>query len=353
MIDLTRLATDLRLVQTVPTDPGTAWQKEAAVAIDAPPDEETDPVPEAVWTPAALRSGRCGAVAPRVIGLPGGGYRMYYSQILPRAGFPTGANDYDNATTRILSATSVDGLHWKPEPGVRLSPQQGGAGDFRVVSSEVVPLGDSSGRLRMYYECCSGPQSVQNSIRSAISEDGGLRWSPEPGVRLEGAGENYMAPRILFLEEGELRLFCCRRGEGIVSALSTDGGSTFQLEPGLRISSDGQWDRLTAFAPEIVRIAAGGYRMYYAGYGSSQRADVMTAHSADGLTWEKQQQPVLSPGGGLWDAAKCSEMGLLRLPDTPTQQAGYRMVYEACDGTVADRRGVWRVASATALSTGG
>ena len=79
---------------------------------------------------------------------------MYYTQILPRMGYPAGANDYDHATTRILGAVSTDGVNWTPEPGVRLTPEQGGAGAFRVVSPEVVPMPDGSGRLRMYFESC-------------------------------------------------------------------------------------------------------------------------------------------------------------------------------------------------------
>src|SRR5439155_23952106 len=124
---------------------------------------------------------------------------------------------------------------------------------FRVVSSEVVPLAGGDG-LRMYYECCPGTQSVTNSIRSALSSDGGLAWTPEPGVRLETAGCNYSAPRIVFLEDGRWRLYCWYRGRGITSALSDDGGFTFSPEPGLRIAQDGAYDTQAAFAPEIVRL---------------------------------------------------------------------------------------------------
>ncbi len=81
--------------------------------------------------------------------------------------------------SRILRRKSADGVAWIPESGVRLSPQQGGAGDFRVVSSEVVPT-LHSGQLRMYYECCDGPQSKQNSIRSAFRTTD-LAWNVEPG----------------------------------------------------------------------------------------------------------------------------------------------------------------------------
>jgi hypothetical protein len=336
------------LVHTVATDPGLSWTKDAAVAIESPPDADSDPLPEANWPPQAQRSGICGAVSPRVLALPGGGYRMYYSQMLPRPGFPAGANDYDNSTTRILSAFSDDGDVWTPEPGVRLSPQVGGAGEFRVVSSEVVPVGDGS-RLRMYYECCAGSQSITNSIRSAVSSDGGLEWTAEPGARLERDGRNYSAPRIAFLGDGRCRLYCVERGRGVISAVSDDGGSVFRPEPGVRIAQDGAYDSYAAFAPEILSVAGAGYVMYYAGYRQSNRAYILRAVSDDGVTWRKDSAPVISPGPGGWDAAKCSEMCVIRLPQRDGTAPQYRMLYEACDGTTTNERGVWRIASATSV----
>lgn len=344
MINLATTISASPTVQTVPSDPGLSWIKEATVAVDAPPDSQINPLPAAQWPADALRTGICGAVSPRVVCLPKGGYRLYYTQILPRLGFPAGANDYHNATTRILSAFSRDGWSWTPEPGVRLSAQQGGAGELRVVSSEVVPCADDSGRLRMYYECCSGTQSSHNAIRSAVSEDGGLGWTPEPGVRLQATGCTYIAPRVVFLEDGRCRLFCCQRGHGMISALSDDG-LRFHLEPGLRIAQDQPSDQRVAFAPEIVRAAGVPYRMYYAGYGTANRADILSAVSDDGLQWRKEAEPIISPGGGKWDAAKCSEMCVFPLPSD--QAPRYRMVYEACDGTAPDQRGVWRIACAT------
>ena len=108
MIDLSKCSAASPLVHTVDSDPGTRWSKDAAVAIDAPPDSDTHPRPEATWSHEDRRTGLCGVVSPRVLALPSGGYRMYYSQMLP-PGFPAGANDYDNASTRILSAFSHDG----------------------------------------------------------------------------------------------------------------------------------------------------------------------------------------------------------------------------------------------------
>lgn len=342
MIDLTRSPRATPEIHTLATDPGMNWTKDEQVAIEAPPDDDLAPQPEAHWSPAARRTGICGAVSPRVLMLPGGGYRMYYSQMLPRPGFPAGANDYDNCTTRILSAYSQNGETWTPEQGVRLSAEQGRAGDFRVVSSDVVPTFE--GKFRMYYECCRGPQSAPSTILSAISDEG-LDWRLEPGVRLEIDGRNLSSPRVIHFPDGVIRLFILDRGRGIVSASSPDG-LNFRLEPGLRIAQGDQFDKLTAFAPEIIQVADVGYMMYYAGYSAANRAYILRAGSEDGLTWQKQPQPVLSPGGR-WDAAKSSEMCIYRLPPGEEDKVRYRMVYEACDGTAVNERGVWRIASAT------
>ncbi len=352
MIDFTQSAGASPLLHTVPrheVERFLSWMRDAKPVIEAPPDGAGCPAPEgdARWAPDAVRTGICGVVSPRVVRLRDGGYRLYYTQILPRAGFAAGANDYGNASTRILSAASSDGVSWTLEAGVRLSSQQGGAGEFRVASSEVVPVGGGE-RMRMYYECCPGTQSEGNSIRSAVSEDGGLTWSVEPGARIDD-GNNYMAPRIVFLEDGRCRLYCCRNGTGIVSAISNDG-VTFNLEAGVRIAQDGKYDGVAAFACDILRMEGGEYVMYYAGYAAANRAYILRAVSEDGLKWKKEAEPVMSPvgpGSGAWDAVKCSEVSLYRLPAGPDGKHVYRMVYEACDGTAAGERGVWRIAGAT------
>lgn len=345
MIDLTRSTAPVPAVHAAERDPGAAWRKSPEPAIDAPPDDDLPPAPDARWPRQAARTGLCGSVSPRVVRLADGTWRMYYTQILPREGNTTGANDYGNATTRILSAHSADGVAWNPEPGVRLSAAEGGAGDFRVVSSEVVPAADGSGRLRMYYECCPGSQDVQNSIRSAVSDDG-LEWEPEPGERLLVSGSNIMAPRILFLGDGRLRMYVTQRGVGIVSAISADG-MTFEMEPGPRFPGD-----TSTFAPDLVRLPDSRYRIYFVANVNDRPAlqgggqHLMTALSGDGLTWERAAEPVLSPGG-TWDRAKSSEMSVFPLPTAAGQPPGYGMVYEGCDGTTPNARGVWRVAAAT------
>lgn len=346
MIDLLQSALASPLIHSVPTDPGTMWTKDVDIAIDTPPDEALTDPPEALWPANAVWTGKSGAVAPRVVVLPGGGYRMFYTQILPRPGYSDGANDYNNATSRIQSAFSSDGRKWTREPGVRLSPLAGGAGEFRVVSGDIVPVTGAEGKLRMYYECCNGPQSSSNAIKTAVSDDEGLTWVVEPGDRLSRSNRNYVSPRIVFVDEMRCRLYCGERGRGIISALSGDGGLTFNEEPGIRIRPDGPYDAMTAFAPEIMR-ADNGYIMYHAGYSAQNHACILRATSDDGLVWRKHGDPIVAPGAAPWDAAKCSEMCLYRLPHQDGQVTRYRMVYEACDGTAPDERGVWRIAGAS------
>lgn len=350
MINLSQSGEVGPALHRISCDPGVNWEKAELWAIDAAPDDSGVPDPAASWPRDAMRSGIFGAVSPRVVCLRNSSYRLYYTQILPRSGNPEGANDYDEATTRILSAHSRDGIDWVPEMGVRLSAEAGGAGEYRVVSSEVVPIADASGHWRMYYECCRGPQSVGNTILSARSEDDGITWELEPGVRWGNDLSNFAAPRIQFLDGGRMRLYCFERGKGIISAISEDGGMTFAQEPGLRIAQNGPSDGQAAFAPEVVQLGEGGFVMYYAGYSAANRAQILRAISEDGLNWQKEARPVIAPNGSGWDAVKCSEMALIPLPgNTPR----FRMLYEACDGTAAGERGVWRIASAATDITKG
>ncbi|MEX0728493.1 MAG: hypothetical protein WEB58_04895 [Planctomycetaceae bacterium] len=344
MINLLQPLSSLHQVHQLRTDPGRDWIRDENFVIDAAPDDANDPAPEASWPGDAVRTGVCGAVSPRVVALPDAGYRLYYSQMLPRPGFPAGALDYDNCRTRILSAFSPDGVHWTPEPGVRLARSQCGDDVRRVVSSEVVPVAAGDSRLRMYFESCSGLQSQPSTIRSAISEDG-LTWTVEPGIRFGDGEHNFMSPRILFLEDGRCRLYCCEREAGIISAVSDDG-VTFDREPGVRIGSDAEYDALVAFACEIMTLENGVYVMYYAGYGTPKQSHILRAVSEDAITWRKEEEPIMSPGAGTWDNAKCSEVCLYHMPAGNPTGSTFGMVYEACDGKGKDKRGVWRIAGA-------
>jgi predicted GH43/DUF377 family glycosyl hydrolase len=74
---------------------------------------------------------------PNVVPLEAGGWRMYFAE----------TTDVSALGSRIASAVSSDGLHWRRDEGIRLEP--GGELDGQgVFCPDVVRL---DGRWKMYY----------------------------------------------------------------------------------------------------------------------------------------------------------------------------------------------------------
>jgi hypothetical protein len=306
----------LTAVHYQPTDPGTSWIKDPGIVIDTP-----EPLPH--WK----------ALTPNVIALPAGGFRMYYTLSGP-------GTDYRRTPASILSARSDDGSHWTPELDARVGPHAPSA-EKHVVCPDVIPLAD--GGYRMYFEGWrhDGP----SAILSARSDDG-LAWTPEPGIRVGDGRWSYGSPRGIYIEDG-IRLYCHRytyplqlgldAGNHIISARSTDG-LTFEPEPGVRIEQSTDLETFSVYAPEVLRLGDGSFRMYYAGWTSEPvHGRIFSATSPDGLSWTKDPEPNVDIGGR-WDSEKCSEPCVMRLPD-----GRYRMFYEASDST-----STWRILSCTA-----
>ena len=129
----------------------------------------------------------------------------------------------------------------------------------------------------------------------------------------------------------------------IISAISDDG-LRFQCEPSVRIPQTKRLESFQTYAPEVIRLADGTYRMYYAGWiddptvkkGSPYNGRIFSAVSQDGLGWTKDEGVCLDIGGR-WGPVKVSEPCVIDLPD-----GRFRMYYEACD-----HEGKWRILSAT------
>ncbi len=238
-------------------DPGIHWVKDADVAIDS--DGPLD----------ANRT-----LTPNVVEMDGG-YRMYYHGFGPQSPNPA-SKGY------ILSAFSADAGQWEKEPGVRLDAGGEGAAHF-IWSPEVIPLPD--GGYRMYVEGRTeqAGTGAKSAIISALSADG-LVWQREPGVRLGCANTSYGAPRCLYLEDGpRYRLYASAsphtdiepyvgpyNDHHIVSAISDDG-LNFEMESGIRIAQESALESFSVYAPEVLRLGTGGYRMYYAGWVSRRK----------------------------------------------------------------------------------
>jgi hypothetical protein len=303
-------------------DPDIRWTKDPGIAIDVR-DATGD------WR----------NLTPNVISLDNG-FRMYYTESGP-------GSDYRASKGRIMSAFSEDGTTWEKEQGIRLGPN-GLHANLRVVCPDVIPL--PGGGYRMYIE--GQARGNPSYVVSATSEDG-LNFEPDPGVRFGDGQRSYGSPRCLYLpwEAGapRYRLYFhsytyplvpgLESSNSIVSATSRDG-LEFAIEPGVRIGQETDMEDYSVYAAEALLLGDGSYRMYYAGWSKDPvRGYILGATSADGIEWEKDPEPLVSPGGE-WDALKCSEPCVIQLHD-----GTYKMYYEASD---AD--GVWRILSATAES---
>jgi hypothetical protein len=311
-------------VHFVASDPGRHWRKDPGVVID---------VPDA--------PGHWKVLTPNVIALPAGGFRMYYTLVGPGV-------DYTVTPGSILSAISTDAETWLKEPGVRLAPYEPEAG-LRVVCPDVIPLDD--GGYRMYVE--GQPAEGPSSILSAISQNG-LDFEPEPSIRFGDGRWRYGSPRCLYLSAdpgaaARYRLYFHRythplrlgldAGNHIISATSADG-LAFRADPGVRIAQAGPLQTFSVYAPEVLALASGGYRMYYAGWTVEPlRGRIFSALSADGLDWTRDLEPDVV-FGSRYDREKCSEPSVIRLPG-----GRYRLFYEACD-----EHQVWRILSCSAVA---
>lgn len=310
----------LRAVHYCERDPGVVdWTKDDRIAIDLDHPLDSDRI-----------------LTPNVIHMAGG-YRMYYTGLGPERRDP-------DALGYILSALSDDAVTWRKDPGVRvdLFPPYASA---RTLCPDVIPLSDGS--YRMYFEARSGvPASEEERflgpakptvILSAVSKDG-LNWSPEEGVRFGDDTWSYGTPRVLYVEGDdrtvEYRMYFHRytfplrpgldAGNHIISALSSDGLS-FEEEPGVRIRQETERETFSVYAPEVVRLGDGSYRMYYSAWSEMIRGGIFTATSADGLAWRKSPNPCIELGGR-WDGDMVSEPCVIDL-----KEGAARLFYEAAD----------------------
>jgi predicted GH43/DUF377 family glycosyl hydrolase len=315
---------NIKSVHYIAQDPGLRWVKDPEVSIG--PD-----------TPLDCLS----ILTPNVIHLPDGDYRMYYTGLGP--GRPVEASQ-----GYILSALSTDGLTWDKEPGIRLDVHEPFASS-RVLCPDVVPLPD--GRWRMYFQASSG--GGPSVVLSAISKDG-LNWEPEPGARAADARWSFGSPRCIYVESPDAptglayRLYfhhysypmrCGLDAQNhIISATSHDG-LAFEMEPGVRIAQESEErESYAVYAPEVIGLADGTYRMYYSGWSDVIRGGVFGAASQDGLHWIKDPGPLLDLDRPL-DCHMVSEPCVIELED-----GRCRLYYEAED---QDRRR--RILSATSV----
>jgi hypothetical protein len=190
---------------------------------------------------------------------------------------------------RILSATSVDGLTWTVDRGVRVDVA-GRYGDHPGGVYYPFVARVPSGLWRMYFR-----GSDVERIVSATSEDG-LSWTLEPGTRMDVGGTPPFArvscPRMI-VQGGVHRMFFTAMpvgaaGFSIFSAVSNDG-LTWTREPGERLAV-GERDpggSIQSFCVTPAHIDGEELRLYYEEM-SSVGSKIYLATSTDGLHWNRR-----------------------------------------------------------------
>ncbi|NOZ06960.1 MAG: hypothetical protein GXP41_11535 [Chloroflexi bacterium] len=183
---------------------------------------------------------------------------------------------FDVNTAQLKSQSSTDGMHYKPDPGVRYTAQPDDNGKVGVHDQYV----DAAGGVVLLY---IGDMQGVNNVRLAYSPPGDNGWTFtfEEGDVLGdaaagGGGHSYVDPKSILLPDGRRRLFTMRQGTlppqpgvhatGKIFSFISQDGKSYDLEPGTRL----QAEDFTQFAvwslndPVVVQLPDGRYRMYVA-----------------------------------------------------------------------------------------
>ncbi|MBI4481931.1 MAG: exo-alpha-sialidase [Acidobacteria bacterium] len=156
--------------------------------------------------------------------------------------------------SQVVSYISSDGLTFTKESGVRYTGSSTDAGFTGVIN--VIKLPD--GRHRIYYigDLTSPPQG--DGVRTAVSSDEGVTWTPERTTNLLPSG--YVDPYVVKLSNGGYRMYyriapqAQNPDKGIAYADSADGASFTHVGLVLR-------DRELA-DPAVVKLPDGSARMF-------------------------------------------------------------------------------------------
>ena len=176
----------------------------------------------------------------------------------------------------IYRARSADGLAWEPES------ECSGLGDGNVKDAWVMPVGAET---RIYYRCS---EKGDMAFFTGVSVDG-LDWRDIRRCSGYGAPEfpQVSCPRVLQQEGGGWRMYFSEWpdesfiGVRIVSASSADGVN-WQRDEGVRLSPVGRYDPYGVFCPDIVADEQ-GWRMYYGGFWERHCLQPLTLFKRRGL----------------------------------------------------------------------
>jgi hypothetical protein len=162
--------------------------------------------------------------------------------------------------TAILSATSVDGVTWVQEAGIRVDTNTvPSVAASSITGAAIQPL--TGGGFRMLYSIVSTTGAFR--IHSATSANG-LTWANETTEAVNTGSTTYCGvPRLVVLTSGDWRMYYTRDFNGgndladrqIFTALSTDQGATWGASS-IVLST-------TAYESGAAKLTNGKVRLFY------------------------------------------------------------------------------------------
>lgn len=265
--------------------------------------------------------------------LPPGSWVKYSSNPVVPSGVPfggspfrpmvlwEGANAYtmyysDQGTfTTVKRATTTDGGHNWSYTGDVLSPGSSGAwDDARVVTPTVLKEGAND--YKMWYTGKNTASGVY-AIGYATSTDG-ITWTksgsnPVLTIGASGSWESQYvrAPSVVKDGSGTYHMFY----EGTASwPVFEIGHATASLPQGpwtkdglnpVLTGTSGQWDQNEVYSPSVV-MNGSVFEMFYSGENGAKWLEGH-ASSANGTSWTKDANPILSPSASGWDSGDSND----------------------------------------------
>ena len=228
-------------------------------------------------------------------------YEMWFSATSGNPVFPY----------RIGFAKSSDGKSWDIHSDPVLIP--GSSGEWDSYTVEFPHVIRENGQYKMWYSS-GGSNYMQYKIGLATSPDG-INWTKDAGNPIFGSGTEpwqaggVMGCFVMPVSGGYKMWYTGLTTSGINGmcaigyANSTDGISWERNNnPVLVPSSPGEWDDTWVFNPDVLFIDNLYYMWYVGTPNTSFLFEIGLATSYDGINWEKHStNPVLQPTPGYWD----------------------------------------------------
>ncbi len=194
------------------------------------------------------------------------------SDFTPPTGKADGPDDFNAWNSRLLFATSTDGLTWTRTDQLIT--------DQANIPSVVL----KDGRIFVYF--VTWVEELRNQIAVAISNDQGKSWIFKE-VHITGRQGNPTDPDVVLLDDGRFRLYYTSQIPGVsdietFSAISDDG-ITFTLEEGTRISA--AEDGANVVNVKVMKV---GDILHLYGLNEYGPDGLYHATSSDGVTFTKQ-----------------------------------------------------------------